>query len=335
MENGSWEVLGSKGLLKKHEFIRILVQCLYSLGYTKSASCLEYESHVSYKSADFELLEMQVLGGNWDSCIAVLDRILDNSKDDMRNTILYLVFKQCLFEYLRRGDTSLAFNVLRKQAPLLRVGKEKIHRLACDILSSKEMESGEVDNCLVQDLRIRLLDELEKLIPSPIVIPERRLEHLVETAVMNQIDSCLYHNSRGAISLYEDHLCGRDQIPSKTVQVLFICHPCFHSDTVIAMNKNVSLAKCCSFLRLLGFFHIDRWMGLRLGCLYISKSCIFGCLSPILIVSPSLIILQILTAHKNEVWFVQFSNNGGYLATASSDCTAIIWKVPFYTVAFF
>ncbi|CAK9140840.1 unnamed protein product [Ilex paraguariensis] len=35
----------------------------------------------------------------------------------------------------------------------------------------------------------------------------------------------------------------------------------------------------------------------------------------------------ILTNHKNEVWFVQFSNNGEYLASSSSDCTAIIWKV--------
>jgi WD40 repeat protein len=40
-------------------------------------------------------------------------------------------------------------------------------------------------------------------------------------------------------------------------------------------------------------------------------------------------LLQILTEHKNEVWFVQFSNNGDYLASSSSDCTAIIWKVLF------
>lgn len=222
MENGSWEVLGSKGLLKKHEFIRIMVQCLYSLGFKKSASCLENESNISYKSADFAFLEMQVLCGNWDSCLAVLDRVFDNPKDDTRNTALYLVFKQCLFEYLKRGDASSALNVLRKQAPMLRVGKEKIHRLACDIISSKEMESGELDNCLVQDLRKRLLVELETLIPSPVVIPDRRLEHLVETAVMDQIDSCLYHNSWDAVSLYKDHHCGRDQIPSETVQVLFI-----------------------------------------------------------------------------------------------------------------
>ncbi|KAK8969772.1 Coatomer subunit beta'-2 [Platanthera guangdongensis] len=36
---------------------------------------------------------------------------------------------------------------------------------------------------------------------------------------------------------------------------------------------------------------------------------------------------QTLYDHRNEVWVVQFSNNGEYLASASSDCTAIIWKV--------
>lgn len=41
--------------------------------------------------------------------------------------------------------------------------------------------------------------------------------------------------------------------------------------------------------------------------------------------------LQILCGHNNEVWFVRFSNNGNYLASSSSDCTAIIWKVLFNT----
>lgn len=40
-------------------------------------------------------------------------------------------------------------------------------------------------------------------------------------------------------------------------------------------------------------------------------------------------LMQILKEHKNEVWFVQFSNNGDYLASSSSDCTAIIWQVLF------
>ncbi|CAI9786615.1 unnamed protein product [Fraxinus pennsylvanica] len=31
-------------------------------------------------------------------------------------------------------------------------------------------------------------------------------------------------------------------------------------------------------------------------------------------------IIQILQEHSNEVWFLQFSHNGDYLASSSSDC---------------
>lgn len=37
--------------------------------------------------------------------------------------------------------------------------------------------------------------------------------------------------------------------------------------------------------------------------------------------------MQILHAHQDEVWFVQFSNNGKYLASSSNDRSAIIWEV--------
>jgi len=50
----------------------------------------------------------------------------------------------------------------------------------------------------------------------------------------------------------------------------------------------------------------------------------------LLILFSFLIILQqILEAHDDEVWFVQFSHNGKYLASASNDRTAIIWEVIF------
>jgi WD40 repeat protein len=46
-------------------------------------------------------------------------------------------------------------------------------------------------------------------------------------------------------------------------------------------------------------------------------------------------LLQILCAHSDEVWFLQFSNNGKYLASASNDKSAIIWKVCFWLLIFF
>ena len=219
MENSS-TVLGSKGLIRKHEFVRIIIQCLYSLGYRNSALCLESESGISYKSMDFELLESQLLSGNWDGCIDTLNAIKD-LMDETRASALFLIFKQCLLECLNRGDDAMALAVLRKEVSASRLGKDKAQNLAQSILSFKDVQFGEIEDNVVRELRKKLLAELEKLLPPPTMLPERRLEYLVETAVTAQIDSCMYHNTLDAVSLYEDHCCGRVQIPTETVQVCF------------------------------------------------------------------------------------------------------------------
>ncbi|KAI3806108.1 hypothetical protein L1987_22000 [Smallanthus sonchifolius] len=247
-------MVGPKGVIKKHEFVRILIQCLYSLGYDKSAASLESESEISCKSSEFKLLESLVLGADWEGCIANIYGIKEMT-DEQRDTALFLVSKQYFLECLGRGDDSLALSLLHKQISKLQVGREKVQMLAFGLLSLGELGLNKVhgDSDVSQELRNFLINELGKLIPPPITVPDRRLEHLVEKVVGSQIDSCIYHNSLDHVSIYKDHRCGRDQIPTETV--------------------------------------------------------------------------QILSAHKNEVWFVQFSNNGNYLASSSSDCTAIIWKV--------
>ncbi|CAI9287668.1 unnamed protein product [Lactuca saligna] len=121
-----------------------------------------------------------------------------------------------------------------------------------DMIEVNVQTSGVVDQPLQKELRRNLVNELEKLLPPPITVPDRRLEHLVERVVGSKIYSCIYHNSMDPVLIYKDHFCGRDKIPTKTI--------------------------------------------------------------------------QILSDHKNEVWFVQFSRNGDYLASSSSDCTTIIWK---------
>ena len=209
--------LGPKGRIKKHEFVRLIIQCLYSLGFERSAKSLEGESGILYKSAEFELLESQILSGNWDACIDTLDALKELS-DETRASALFLVCRQSLLENLIHGDESLALSVLRKVAAL-HVGTDKVHHLAFGMISLKEAGLSKGDDDDILELRKKLLTEMEKLLPPPLTLPERRLEHLVEMAVDAQIDSCIYHNSFDLVSLYEDHGCGRDRFPTETIQV--------------------------------------------------------------------------------------------------------------------
>ncbi|KAG8641863.1 WD repeat-containing protein WDS homolog isoform X2 [Manihot esculenta] len=217
MENSA-TMIGPKGMIKQHEFVRVIIQSLYSLGYRKSASCLESESGISYKSVDLELLESQIPEGNWNICIDTLNGIKE-LVDETRASALFLVFKQCMLECLSCGDDSLALAVLRKKVPAL-LGRENICNLAYSLLNLKKKDLSNLDENSIFEQRRRLLTELEKLLPPPTVLPERRLEHLVETAVTAQIDSCMYHNSQEEVSLYEDHCCTREQIPTETIQVM-------------------------------------------------------------------------------------------------------------------
>lgn len=237
-------MLGPKRLIKKHEFVRIIVQCLHSLGYKKSASCLESESGISYMSPEAKLLEMQILNANWEDSIGMLNEIEDLT-DETRASALFLVLQQCLLECLSRGDDSSALSILRKRVSPLNVDREKVHNLAVGMLSLKEMGMGKLDDSNISELRRKSLLELEKLLPPPIMLPERRLEHLVETAVTAQMDSCVYHNSHQEISLYEDHYCGRDQIPTETVQVCFFLQLIFHylANSKTSILKSIDLLK--------------------------------------------------------------------------------------------
>ncbi|WOL07454.1 hypothetical protein Cni_G16195 [Canna indica] len=246
---GSSLAVGEAGLINKTDFIRVIVQSLYSLGYCRAAATLESESGVMLDSPEYTALLFDVLAGRWDDCIATIDSIRD-LESSARATAAFLVWKEHFLELLGLNDGfSMARDVLWQRIAPLDMDRQRVHGLARSLISSEGIVKAE-DRVRG---RLRLLLDLVEVLPSWVRVPSGRLEHLVEMAVLAQISSCFYHNSPGEVTLYEDHECSPEQIPSK-----------------------------CS---------------------------------------------QILCDHKNEVWFVQFSNNGDYLASSSSDLTAIIWVV--------
>ncbi|PIN20387.1 WD40 repeat-containing protein [Handroanthus impetiginosus] len=248
------EVVGSKGVIKKVELVRIITEALYSLGYSKTGAHLEEESGIPLHSTRVDLFMQQILDGHWDESVATLHEI-----DLMDETIVklasFVIMEQKFFELLYVDKVMAALKTLRTEIAPLNINGDRVRELSYFIVSPSQnllhQTSGQESKL---KSRKKLLEELQKLLPPTVIIPENRLVHLVEQALDLQKDACRFHNSSvGEMSLLTDHRCGRDQIP---------CHT-----------------------------------------------------------------LQILQEHSDEVWFLQFSHNGKFLASSSGDCLVIIWEV--------
>ncbi|CAL4917070.1 unnamed protein product [Urochloa decumbens] len=238
------------GPVDREELVRVIEQSLYSLGYRRAAAALEAESGVPLYPPEHDRLLLDVMAGQWDACVETV-RSVAGVGDADRAVAEFLLWRGHYLELLGAGgDAGLrrAREVLRRRISPLGVDRRCVHWLACAMVSCK----GAVAPETVVEWRISVFLDLVEVLPPWFHVPTGRLEHLVESAVTKQVASCIYHNLPDEITLFEDHKCHEQHIPSE-----------------------------CA---------------------------------------------QILCGHNNEVWFVRFSNNGDYLASSSSDCTAIIWK---------
>ncbi|XP_043688903.1 WD repeat-containing protein 26 homolog [Telopea speciosissima] len=252
---GDEEMVGTKGIIKRVEFVRIITKALYSLGYEKSGALLEKESGIPLHSSVVNSFRQQVLDGNWDESVATLHKI-GLTDETVVKSASFLILEQKFFELLEKDKFMDALKTLRSEIAPLCINTSRVHELsACIVSPSRCLLSGLSSQDIVStNSRSKLLGKLQELLPPTVMIPERRLEHLVEQALNVQREACVFHNSLdSALSLYSDHQCGKDQIPSHT--------------------------------------------------------------------------LQVLQAHRDEVWYLQFSHNGKYLASSSNDRSAIIWEV--------
>ena len=66
---------------------------------------------------------------------------------------------------------------------------------------------------------------IQEVVSPDMMIPEGRLQSLVEQALDRQLERCLFHNVRKPmVSLLSDYQCGREQIPSVVCQVSFLLY---------------------------------------------------------------------------------------------------------------
>ncbi|KAB5557412.1 hypothetical protein DKX38_008321 [Salix brachista] len=218
---GDKEVIGLKGVIKKVEFVRIIAEALYSLGYKKSYAHLEEESGIPLHSSAVDIFTQQILDGSWDESVATLHNI-GLEDESIVKSATFLILEQKFFELLDGDKTMEALKTLRTEITPLSIHYSRVQELSscivspthCDSVGSSNQGYGRTKS------RTKLLEEVQKVLPPEVIIPENRLEHLVEQVLTLQRDACIYHNSLDKeMSLYSDHHCGKDLIPSRTLQI--------------------------------------------------------------------------------------------------------------------
>ena len=215
------EVAGSNEVINKVEFVRIITEALYSLGYSKTGKHLEEESGISLHSNLVATFIQQILDGQWDESVKTLHQI-DLIDESIIKTTSFEILERKFFELLDGEKEVDAGNTLRTQIMPLNVNRDRAKELSYIMASQSHIS---LDKTHTQESglcpRKKFLGELRKLLPPTVVIPEYRLVRLVEQALDFQRDGCRLHNSVGEMSLLVDHQCGLDQIPCQTVQVIF------------------------------------------------------------------------------------------------------------------
>ncbi|VVB17908.1 unnamed protein product [Arabis nemorensis] len=212
VDNPLLDFIGYKGLVKKSEFIRILTDALISLGFDDIAALLEERSGIPLHSAIVKQFLKLVKDGEWDKCIDALQGF--QLRDE--KPVSFLLLEQKFYEVLNTGNVTDARRIL-KEMVRLRVDTNRVHELASQLIISAPGE----DTTESVNSRSEFMEKLQDLFPPGVIIPERRLEYLIEKSLVDQVYHCSFHNVPDSdLSICYDHDCEDHKIPSETVQIL-------------------------------------------------------------------------------------------------------------------
>ncbi|GAB4817799.1 hypothetical protein N2152v2_004845 [Parachlorella kessleri] len=147
-------------------------------------------------------------------------------------------------------------------------------------------------------LRQRALVQLRCLLPPEVLLPQQRLEALVEQALTWQLAGSPLHNSPGAVpSLLRDYSCGMEQVPTTTTQVLH-----GHEDEV----WHVAFSPCGTLLA----------SGSRDGTARVYDVRGRGAVA----------LRHVLRGHAGPIAFLSWAPKGGLLATCGADRRVRVWE---------
>ncbi|CAI5459251.1 unnamed protein product [Closterium sp. Yama58-4] len=214
--------LGSKGQIRTVEFIRLIEQSLRSLGYDSIAAQLEAESGVALESKPVAQLRQAIMAGQWEESVAILSNLQGSDPSLLRHAV-FLLLEQKFLELVEAGEVREALTTLRSRLGPAASDPKRLHQLAGWLLCAgpEDLKARSGWPGTGSESRGSVLKAVQALLPASVMVPDRRLEQLIESTVEMGRDRCHYHNvADEALTLFTDHSCGREMIPTVTTQVL-------------------------------------------------------------------------------------------------------------------
>jgi len=295
------EFLGPQALVNRREYLRLIEQALSRLGFPEVAAELERRSGVQLHSAAVVEFQQGLLAGRWERSLELLPSLIAEASSEARKLVHFLILEQKLLELLEAGETETAMWCLRRELQPLGVNTAQLHSLSMLLLcpSSEDLKTRAVWAGAGPASRAGLMDKVQALVPPSVMVPSGRLEELVEQALRAQVSACLFHNAQQqSLSLLGDYTCGREQLPSETMQVLDE-----HTDEVWDV----------------GFSHNGRMLA---SASKDGTAIIWSIGSDRLVTR-----MHTLTGHEDALAFLSWSPSDEHLLTCSSDRTVRLWEV--------
>nr|CAG8484498.1 12973_t:CDS:2 [Entrophospora candida] len=182
--NGQFSTNNGLQGTRRREIVRLMVQAMQDMGYNQAATTLENESGFPLESKDVARFKDGVLNGDWtlvESLLPILE--LDN--------------KQKFFELLESSQLKKALHVLRTELTPLDFNLDRVHVLSSYIMYSNAEDlrfHSEWDGAKGTS-RQKLLLELQRYISPSIMVPEHRLETLLEQSITLQLWYVAFSNN--------------------------------------------------------------------------------------------------------------------------------------------
>lgn len=207
--NKDGKVITPKGFeIEKDALVKVLLQSLSELGFSQSVSVLEKESGTQLETPLIASLGSGVLQGEWDRVEQVLPKL--GLPPSATNKMACWIYEQQYLELLEEENTSKALEVLQGHIAPKHRNQKRVLQLSTLLMFTEVSDlKNEIGwNGIGGGTRQQLLQKLQTLIPSSMLLPAGRLMTLLDGSLQHQISSCKFHQSqRKTMCLLEDHQC--------------------------------------------------------------------------------------------------------------------------------